>query len=133
MSTPLDIGEVVRRTGVPVSTLHVWERHGLIAPVGRAGLRRQYDTGVLDRIAMIIVGQRAGFSLAELDALLDRATFEQKGKPTLRAKIAELRARQAELELAITSLEHAVACPHAVPIDCPTFTAMLDGVLPTRR
>ncbi|WP_199489132.1 MerR family transcriptional regulator [Micromonospora craniellae] len=31
MSTHIDIGEVVRRTGVPVSTLHLWERRGLMS------------------------------------------------------------------------------------------------------
>jgi DNA-binding transcriptional MerR regulator len=52
----LDIGEVVRRTGVPASTLRFYEEKGLLAASGRHGLRRQYDEGVLDRLALIAVG-----------------------------------------------------------------------------
>lgn len=129
----LDIGEVVTRTGVPVTTLHVWEREGLIAPVGRSGLRRQYAADVIDRIAMIVVGQRSGFSLAEIGALLAPDAFASSGKDALADKLDELRARRRELDLAITGLEHALACPHTVPTDCPTFCGMLDDVLPVER
>ena len=133
MSTPIDIGEVVARTGVPTTTLHVWEREGLITPVGRSGLRRQYDPGVIDRIAMIVVGQRSGFSLAEIGRLLEPDAFPESGKQALADKLGELRARRRELDLAIAGLEHALACPHAVPTDCPTFCGMLDDVLPVER
>src|SRR5690242_5737449 len=37
----LDIGDVARRAGLPVSTLRYYEEKGLIASVGRNGLRRQ--------------------------------------------------------------------------------------------
>ena len=133
MSAVLDIGEVVARTGVPTTTLHVWEREGLIEPVGRAGLRRQYDPAVIDRIAMIVVGQRSGFSLAELAQLLSPEDFAVAGKQALADKLVELRARRRQLDLAITGLEHALACPHPVPTDCPTFCGMLDNVLPVKR
>ncbi len=133
MSAPLDIGEVVARTGIPTTTLHVWERQGLIAPVGRAGLRRQYDPSVIDRIAMVVLGQRSGFSLAELAQLLSPDEFAATGKQALADKLTELRARRRQLDLAITGLEHALACPHAVPTDCPTFCGMLDDVLPVER
>ena len=36
----LDIVEVSRRTGVPASTLRYYEEKGLIASIGRRGLRR---------------------------------------------------------------------------------------------
>ena len=37
----MDIAEVVRRSGVPASTLRYYEEKGLIRSVGRRGLRRQ--------------------------------------------------------------------------------------------
>jgi DNA-binding transcriptional MerR regulator len=44
----LDIGEVRSHTGLPASTLHYYERHGLVRSVERAGLRRQYEPGTID-------------------------------------------------------------------------------------
>ena len=59
----LDIGQVSQRAGLPVSTLRLYEEKGLIAPIGRRGLRRQFDAGVLQRLALIAPGRTAGFSL----------------------------------------------------------------------
>ncbi len=62
----LDIGEVVQQSGVPASTLRFYEERGLITSRGRRGLRRQFDPGVLDRLALIALGRAAGFSLNEI-------------------------------------------------------------------
>lgn len=62
----LDIAEVAQRSGVPASTLRFYEEKGLIASSGRRGLRRQFDAGVLDRLALIALGRAAGFSLDEM-------------------------------------------------------------------
>lgn len=139
---PLDIGEVVERSGVPTSTLHVWEREGLLAPVGRAGLRRQYDPDVLELIAVIIVAQRSGFSLSDIREMLDagspadgasaRAT-NQSIRAKLAAQLENLREQRRQLDEVITSLEHAVACDYPVPRDCPNFKALLTDVLPIER
>ena len=68
--TNLDIAEVSRRAGLPASTLRYYEERGLIASVGRAGLRRQFDPGVLQRLALIALGRTAGFSLDEIVLML---------------------------------------------------------------
>lgn len=129
IETTHDIGEVVDRTGVPTTTLHVWEREGLITPVGRTGLRRQYGPEIFDRIALIVISQRSGFTLAEIAGLLDPATWRD-GKGALEAKLDELKERRRELDRAITGLEHALACRHPSPLECPDFTAGLQDVLP---
>lgn len=128
----LDIGEVVRRSGLPPSTLHVWEKHGLIAPSGREGLRRQYDADILQRIAVIVVCQRSGFSLAGIAELLAPDAFTE-GKGRLADKLDELRRRQRDLAAAVTGLEHALACPAPSPIECPKFVSKLADVLPVER
>jgi len=130
MNELVDIGSVIEDSGVPASTLHVWERAGLIAPADRAGLRRQYSPDVLDRIALIVIGQRAGFSLRQIGELFEPDAFAD-GKQLLEAKLEELRKRQEETAAAIHGLEHAIACPSPSPIDCPTFQSMLRDVLPT--
>lgn len=128
----LDIGEVVARSGVPVSTLHVWERHGLIEPIGRAGLRRQYDDDILGRIAMIVTAQRSNFTLDEIGQLLAPDAFPD-GRAMFVSKLDELRSQRAQLDRAIESLEHAMACEHQRPADCTTFQELLTDVLPVDR
>jgi DNA-binding transcriptional MerR regulator len=128
----VDIGDVVAQSGVPTSTLHLWEREGLITPVGRAGLRRQYDEGILQRLAIIVIAQRSRFSLNEIRSLLT-TSGSPAGRQHLVDKLDDLRTRRAELDTAIESLEHALACAAPSPLECPTFLSQLDGVLPVQR
>ena len=69
-STLLTVGEVARRSGVAVSTLHFYERKGLIAPWRSRGNQRRYERATLRRIAIIKVAQQLGVSLAEVGARL---------------------------------------------------------------
>lgn len=62
----LDISQVAKRSGMPASTLRFYEQSGLIASVGRRGLRRLFAPGVLERLALIGLGRAAGFSLEEI-------------------------------------------------------------------
>ena len=62
----MDITEVTERSGVPASTLRFYEEKGLIASIGRRGLHRLFDPGVLERLALIALGRAAGFSLDEI-------------------------------------------------------------------
>ncbi len=127
MAGTIDIGQVVRTTGVPVSTLHVWERHGLIAPVGRRGLRRQYGSDAVSRIGKIRLLQQGGFSLREIAELLSPGGVS-KERHRLEDKLAELRARREQLEAAITGIEHALSCAEPSPLECPHFLAMATEV-----
>jgi DNA-binding transcriptional MerR regulator len=132
MSVNIDIGEVVRRTGVPVSTLHLWERRGLIAPVSRAGLRRQYDGSVVRRIAVIVVCREAGFTLAEIATVLRLGCFAD-GTRLLLAKLEDITERRRRLDLAIEGIRHALACTEPSLLTCPGFGEHLDAALPLRR
>jgi MerR family redox-sensitive transcriptional activator SoxR len=60
----LTVGEVARRSGLPVSTLHFYEAEGLIQSWRSAGNQRRYARDVLRRVAVIRVAQRAGIPLA---------------------------------------------------------------------
>ena len=59
----MDISEVVRATGVPASTIRFYEEKGLIESIGRKGLKRTFDPEIIDRLALIALGQAAGFAL----------------------------------------------------------------------
>jgi MerR family redox-sensitive transcriptional activator SoxR len=77
----LGIGEVSRRSGVPVSALHFYEAEGLIRSRRSAGNQRRFPRGILRRVAIIKVAQRAGVSLKEIGQALAR--LPQDRAPTV--------------------------------------------------
>jgi DNA-binding transcriptional MerR regulator len=116
---------VAARTGLRPSTLRFYEEKGLIASIGRRGLRRVFDPGVVERLALISLGQAAGFSLGEI-----AQTFATKGKPRidrrmLAAKADELDRTIRRLTTLRNGLRHAAACPAPSHMECPRFRRML--------
>lgn len=72
LKTALTVGEVARRSGVAVSTIHFYEAKGLIQGWRSEGNQRRYHRSVLRRIAIIRVAQLTGITLAAIrDALVD--------------------------------------------------------------
>ncbi|WP_348652880.1 helix-turn-helix domain-containing protein [Polyangium sp. y55x31] len=133
----LDIAEVARRSGVPASTLRFYEEKGLIASIGRRGLRRLFDPAVLERLALIALGRQAGFSLDQI-ALM----FAPDGRPRidrqmLTAKAEELDRTIRKLSAMRDGLRHAAACTAPSHMECPTFRRLLraaaSGAMGARR
>jgi DNA-binding transcriptional MerR regulator len=126
MATELDIGEVHDRTGLQPSTLRYYEQRGLIAPTGRSGLRRRYDSDVIGRLALIRAAQAAGFTLTEIADLLETTPADAELRGHLATKADELDDR---IQLLITmrdQLRHAVTCNSPRLIDCPHFQRCID-------
>lgn len=121
----LDIGEVVRQSGVPASTLRFYEQKGLIAPSGRRGLRRLYEAGVLDRLSLIALGRAAGFSLDDIALMFGRDGQPCIDRAMLTAKADELDAAIRTLSAMRDGLRHAAACPAPSHMECPTFRRIL--------
>jgi MerR family redox-sensitive transcriptional activator SoxR len=117
----LDIAEVSRRTGLPASTLRYYEDRGLIASVGRRGLRRLFDPSVLERLALIALGRAGGFALEEIAAMLAPDGLRELDRARLTAKADELDRTIQRLSAIRTALRHAASCPAARPMECPTF------------
>lgn len=80
ISLNLSVGEVARRSGVAVSTLHFYESKGLIGSMRTEGNQRRYTRDVLRRVAFIRVAQRVGISLADIQAAL--ATLPATAAPS---------------------------------------------------
>jgi DNA-binding transcriptional MerR regulator len=121
----LDIAEVAQRSAVPASTLRFYEEKGLIASIGRRGLRRLFDPDVLDRLALIALGRAAGFSLDEIAAM-----FAPDGRPRidrgmLAAKADELDRTIRQLSAMRDGLRHAAACPEPSHMECPKFRRLM--------
>jgi DNA-binding transcriptional MerR regulator len=121
----MDISEVAKRSGVPASALRFYESKGLIASVGRQGARRRFAPGVLDQLALIALGQAAGFSLDEI-----RSMFAPDGQPAidramLAAKADEIDRMVVRLKAMSRGLRHAAVCRAPRHAECPSFQRLL--------
>ena len=72
MNKNLTVGEVAKRAGVAVSTLHFYEQEGLIKSWRTAGNQRRYDRSVLRRVAIINIAKRTGIPLKQIRDHLDK-------------------------------------------------------------
>ncbi len=133
----LDITEVAQRSGVPASTLRFYEEKGLIASVGRRGLRRLFDPGVLERLGLIALGRAAGFSLDEIALMFAPDGQPRIDRQRLAAKAEELDRTIRKLSAMRDSLRHAAACPEPNHMECSTFRRILraaaSGAIGPRR
>ena len=121
----LDIGEVAKRAGIPASALRFYEQKGLVASVGRRGLRRQYDRDVLERLALISLGRSAGFSLDEIARMFAPNGQLQVDRPMLMNKAEDLDLTIRKLTAMRDGLRHAAACRAPSHMECPTFRRLL--------
>lgn len=116
-----DIGEVARRSGVPASTLRYYEERGLIASTGRRGLRRLFDAGVLEQLALIGLGRVAGFSFDEIARMVAPDGRPRIDRQMLAAKADALDVMVRDLSAMRDALRHAAACPAPSHLECPKF------------
>jgi len=117
----LDIAQVAQRSGVPASTLRFYEEKGLLASTGRRGMRRLFDPGVLERLALIALGRTAGFSLDEIAQMFARDGRPRIERERLRAKADELDRTIQRLTVMRNGLRHAAACTAPSHMECPHF------------
>lgn len=123
----LDISEVAKRAGVPASTLRYYEEKGLIASVGRHGLKRLFKDDILQRLALIALGRAAGLSLDEIAHMFAPDGHPQIDRKLLAAKADELDEMIRKLSAMRDGLRHAAVCPAPSHLECPTFQRLLAG------
>jgi DNA-binding transcriptional MerR regulator len=117
----MDISEVAQQSGVPASALRFYEEKGLIASVGRHGLKRVFSPDILERLALIAMGRAAGFSLDEIASMLAGNGQPKIDKQVLIAKAEELDQTIRQLSAMRDGLRHAAACRAPSHMECPTF------------
>jgi len=122
----MDIGAVAEQTGLPVSTLRFYEEKGLIRSIGRNGLRRVFSNDILERLALITLGQSAGFSLDEIAPMLGASGTPQIDRDMLADKAKELDRHIKRLTAVRDGLLHASVCPAPNYLECPSFRRLLD-------
>ncbi len=134
MVETLRIGELARRSGVGVETVRFYERRGLLPdpPRSRSGYRC-YPAATVSRIRFIRRAKELGFSLAEIDELLNLRAAPGDACEHVRAraeaKIADIDERIASLRRMRSALDRLrAACleRRGTSGDCPILGA-LDG------
>ena len=133
----MDIAQVVKQSGIPASTLRYYEEKGLIASVGRQGLRRTFSPNILERLALISLGQAAGFTLDEISLM-----FTSEGGPRIDRKMLLEKAEQIDRTIQQLSamrdgLKHVAACSAPSHLECHSFRRLMKaasaGVIGPRK
>ncbi|MFM7404442.1 MAG: redox-sensitive transcriptional activator SoxR [Erythrobacter sp.] len=111
----IPIGEVARRTGLSVSAIRFYEDKRLVEPVRTGGNQRRFLRSDIRRLSFILIAQRLGLSLDEIEAQL--AALPQGRTPTARdweaisGRIrAQLDQRIAELARTRDRLDGCIGC-----------------------
>lgn len=98
----LPIGEIARRTGLSVSAIRFYEDKRLIEPVRTGGNQRRFLRSDIRRLSFILIAQRLGLSLGEIEAQL--ASLPQGRTPTAKDWEAISSAVRAALDAQIADL-----------------------------
>lgn len=122
----LSVGEMARRAGVAVSTLHYYETEGLIESWRTAANHRRYDRRSLRRIAVIRVAQTLGIPLAEIrdmlsDVPLGKAVSKSDWQSASEKWRAEIDARIEMLMRMRGQLDHCIGCGCLSLDTCPLY------------
>ena len=107
------------------SALRYYDRKGLIHPLESEGARRKFAPEVLDQLALIALGQAAGFTLDEIRVMLTPGGEPKIDRTMLSAKADELERMVKRLKAMIEGLRHAAACPVPSHAACPSFQQLL--------
>ncbi len=124
----LSVGEMARRAGVAVSTLHYYEAEGLIESWRTPANHRRYDRRELRRVAVIRVAQTLGIPLAEVKTVLARVPrggAVRKSDWTAASALwrAEIDERMAMLERLRGQLDHCIGCGCLSLESCPLYNS----------
>ena len=127
----LRTAEVAEQAGVNVETLRFYERKGILAePPRRASGYREYPPETVERVRFIKRAQELGFSLREVQDLLElRQTARIKAgrvRKVAEAKLEEIEHKIRDLEAMKRSLtELLCACDGQKPIaSCPIIETL---------
>ncbi|WP_235187394.1 helix-turn-helix domain-containing protein [Vibrio nigripulchritudo] len=124
--TMLDIGTVAKQSGLNSSALRYYESIGLIHSAGRKGLRRQYPKEVLQKLALINLGRKAGLSLDEIRGMFDESGDLNIDRQALLNKVDDIERSIRQLICIKDSLLHVANCPAKDHLQCPSFQKMLN-------
>ncbi|AKQ41787.1 transcriptional regulator [Aurantiacibacter atlanticus] len=77
----ITIGHLSKRTGVAVSAIRFYEEKGLLQSLRTSGNQRRFLRSDIRRVSFILIAQKLGLNLAEIEAQL--ADLPEGRNPTL--------------------------------------------------
>lgn len=111
----ITIGQLAKRTGVAVSALRFYEEKGLLHPLRTGGNQRRFLRSDIRRVSFILIAQRLGLGLAEIEEQL--AALPEGRNPTLhdwqkisRKMRAQINERIILLNRARNQLDQCIGC-----------------------
>ncbi|WP_309104712.1 MerR family transcriptional regulator [Microbacterium sp.] len=132
-------GELASRAGVNPETIRYYERRGLLGdPERTLGGHRTYDENAVTLLRVIKAAQGLGFTLDEIEELIDAGTHAHRRRPRLaeraKAKLGEVESKVQALEQIAGTLREVIAsdCDDleqcALEDNCPIPFAGIAGV-----
>lgn len=131
MSHALTIGKLAKKSGVSIDSIRFYERRGLIAEPKRTESNyRIYSLESADRLRFIKKSQKLGFSLGEIQELLELSHDPTASKADVKVKtdekINDIQSRIQALKRMLKALEQLnKSCDGQGSIDdCPILAAL---------
>lgn len=110
----MTIGEVARQAGLRASAIRYYEKSGLLPKPIRRGGQRRYESGILERLAVLERAKDCGFTLDEVRTLFNGfrgdVPLSKRWESMARRKIVELDALVERIALMRNLLERAQRC-----------------------
>lgn len=127
----MQIGQLSKRTGVPVDTIRYYENHDILpSPARQVSGYRSYDDGDVARLKFVRRAKALGFTLREIRELLELSGRQGEDMANVRAAAS---AKLVDVDRKIESLmrvrdglcQLVAACPGHGHLDaCPILAAL---------
>ncbi|WP_438729018.1 MerR family transcriptional regulator [Parasphingorhabdus sp. DH2-15] len=125
-NAPIDMRELVRRTGLTSRALRFYEARGLIAPLRTYKGKRLFGPAELERVHRIVVLKSAGLSLSQMKDLFDGKTVDLAA--LLNAQLAMLNEQSQQIKNAQTVINFALSrIARSEPLDAATFCSLIES------
>ena len=111
----LSIGDIARRTGLSVSAIRFYEEKGLVEAHRTGGNQRRFLRSDIRRLSFILIAQKLGLSLAEIEEALEGLPEGRTPNAADWAKISKgirqrINAQIAALEKVRDNLDSCIGC-----------------------
>lgn len=127
-SNDLTVGEMARRAGVAVSTLHYYEAEGLIHSWRTEANHRRYDRRELRRVAVIRIAQTLGIPLAQVREVLAQVPTGGAVRKADWQGVSEIWREEIDRRMELLArlrgqLDHCMGCGCLSLENCPLYNA----------